>query len=287
MPMWSCAWPAPAKINLFLHVTGRRADGYHELQTLFQFLDHGDGLAFRVRRDGRVRRRFGATGVARADDLAVRAAWALQPHAADGMGADIAVTKRLPVGGGLGGGSSDAATVLVALNHLWRCGLDRAAARRDLALGLGADVPVFVRGHAAWAEGVGERLEPAEPREPWYLVLVPPVTISTAAVFADPELTRHTPPITIRDFLSGAGSNVCEGPVRRRFPEVAAALDWLAARGVTARLSGTGASVFAAFTDEGSARRARRALPAAWRGFVARGRNHSPLATRLDALAGD
>ena len=281
--MWSCGWPAPAKINLFLHVTGRRADGYHELQTLFQFLDYGDGLAFRPRRDGVVRRRFGAPEAAPGDDLVVQAARALQHEAGVEAGADIAVTKRVPAGGGLGGGSSDAATTLVALNHLWGCGLGRGALAA-LGLRLGADVPVFVHGSAAWAEGIGEALTPADPREPWYLVVVPPVSVPTGTVFGAPELTRNTPPITIRDFLSGAGSNVCEAPVRQRFPEVAEALDWLDGRGITPRLSGTGASVFGAFPDESAARTACRALPAAWRGFVARGSNRSPLATRMDAL---
>ena len=278
--MWSCAWPAPAKVNLFLHVTGRRADGYHELQTLFQFLDQADALAFLPRRDGAIRRRFGVGEVSAAEDLVVRAARALQAHAGVEAGAEIAVTKRIPAGGGLGGGSSDAATTLVALNHIWGCGLGGDELGR-LGLGLGADVPVFVRGHAAWAEGVGERLTDVEPPEPWYLVVVPPVRVATGTVFSDPELTRDTPPITIRDFLSGAGSNVCEGPVRRRFPEVAAALDWLGARGVAPRLSGTGASVFGTFIDEAAARAVRRTLPHGWHGFVARGRNRSPLVTRL------
>lgn len=282
--MWSCAWPAPAKINLFLHVTGRRADGRHELQTLFQFLDHGDTLCFRVRADGLIRRVFGAPDVAPADDLTVRAARRLQELAGTSLGADIAVTKRLPGGGGLGGGSSDAATTLLALDRLWDTGLGRADLAA-IALELGADVPVFVAGHAAWAEGVGEQLTPAEPREPWYLVLVPPVTVSTAEAFADPELTRDHPPIRMRDFLAGAGVNVFEAPVRRRFPAVAEALDWLADRGLTPRLTGTGACVFGAFTEESSARAARAALPAGWRGFVARGTNRSPLATRIAALA--
>lgn len=282
--MWSCGWPAPAKVNLFLHVTGRRSDGRHELQTLFQFLDRSDALCFRVRDDGVIRRRFGAPGVTPDDDLVVRAAHRLRERAGTSLGADIAVTKRLPGGGGLGGGSSDAATALVALDHLWDTGLGRADLAA-IALELGADVPVFVGGQAAWAEGVGERLTPAEPREPWYLVLVPPVTVSTAEAFADPELTRDHPPIRMRDFLAGAGVNVFEAPVRRRFPAVAEALDWLAGRGPTPRLSGTGACVFGAFTEESTARAARAALPAGWRGFVARATNRSPLATRMAALA--
>lgn len=281
--MWSCGWPAPAKVNLFLRVTGRRRDGRHELQTLFQFLDHGDGLAFRVRSDGAIRRRFGAAGVPEDEDLAVRAARALQTLSGTSAGVDIAVTKRLPAGGGIGGGSSDAATTLVALNHLWDTRL-YGRQLRELALDLGADVPVFVGGQAAWAEGVGEELTPAEPRESWYLVVAPPVAVATGEVFEAPELTRDSPPITMRDFLSQGAENVCEGPVRRRYPVVAEALDWLAAQGVTPRMSGTGACVFGAFAEESTARDARAALPADWHGFVARGRNRSPLATRLAAL---
>lgn len=286
MGAWSCGWPAPAKINLFLHVTGRRGDGLHELQTLFQFLEFGDSLAFRPRDDGTIARPIGPSGLAPADDLAVRAARLLQEETGTRSGADIALTKRIPLGGGLGGGSSDAATVLLALNRLWETGLDRDALA-GLALRLGADVPVFVGGHAAWAEGVGEHLTPVEPRAPWYLVLVPDVAIATAEVFADPELTRNRAPITIRDFLSRGGGNDCEPVVRRRFPPVGAALDWLAAHGSTPRLSGTGACVFGAFADEEHARRARADLPARWRGFAARGSNRSALAVRMDTLAGE
>lgn len=280
---WSCGWPAPAKVNLFLHVTGQRADGHHELQTLFQFLDYGDGLAFRVRRDGIIRRAFGPVDVAADHDLAVRAAKALQAEAQTPLGADIALSKRLPAAGGVGGGSSDAATTLIALDHLWDTGLSRRKLA-DLALQLGADVPVFVGGEAAWAEGVGEILSPAEPRELWYLVIVPPVAVSTGEIFAAPELTRDSPPITMRDFLSRGADNVCEGPVRRRYPAVAEAFGWLAARGITPRLSGTGACVFGAFAEESAARAARAALPVAWRGFAARGCNRSPLAARMKAL---
>ncbi len=283
--MWSCGWPAPAKVNLFLHVTGCRADGRHNLQTLFQFLDYGDGLAFRVRTDGAIWRRYGADGVAGEDDLAVRAARALQAFTGTSKGAEIAVTKRLPSGGGVGGGSSDAATTLLALNHLWGTGL-YLRQLAELALQLGADVPVFVHGHAAWGEGLGEQLTPAEPRETWFLVIVPPVSVATAEVFKAPELTRDCPPITMRDFLSRGAGNVCEGPVRHRYPGVAEALEWLAAHGTTPRLSGTGACVFGAFAEESAARVARAALPSAWRGFVARGRNRSPLVARLGELGG-
>ncbi len=278
--MWSCGWPAPAKINLFLHVTGQRSNGYHELQTLFQFLDWGDALAFRVRDDGIVQRYFGASEIAEDDDLVVRAARALQARASVSTGVDIAVTKHLPSAGGLGGGSSDAATTLAALNSLWGCWLSPAALA-SLGGELGADVPAFLYGHSAWGEGIGDELTPYEPREAHYLVVVPPVAVPTASVFTDPELTRNHPLITIRDFLDGAAGNDCLPVVRARFPEVARALDWLASLGVTPRLSGTGACVFAAFGDEAAARAARRRLPAEWRGFVARGRNLSALATRL------
>ena len=281
---WSCGWPAPAKLNLFLHIVGHRADGYHALQTLFQFLDHGDALAFRVRADGVIARVAGAAGVAADDDLAVRAARALQSATGNGSGADLFVRKQIPTGGGLGGGSSDAATALVALDHLWGTGLDTQELAA-IGLKLGADVPVFVHGHAAWAEGVGEALEPVEPREPWYLVVVPPAEVSTAALFAAPELTRDCPPMTMHDFLSRGGGNVFERPARERYPEVAAALDWLRAQGVTPRLSGTGASAFGAFDNEAAARAARARLPTGWHGFAARGRNRSRLATRMAALA--
>jgi len=282
---WSNGWPAPAKVNLFLHVTGRREDGLHELQTLFQFLDHADALAFRMREDGRIERAFGDRAIDPEHDLALRAARLLQKATRSPLGADVAVSKRIPVGGGLGGGSSDAATTLIGLNHLWGTDLDTASLS-DLALQLGADVPVFVGGHAAWAEGVGEALTPAEPREPWYLVVMPPVAVATAEVFADPQLTRNSPPIKIADFLSRGGGNDCEPLVRRRFPEVGAALDWLADQGATPRLSGTGACVFGAFPDESRARRAGSRLPPTWRGFVARGCNRSPLALRMERLTG-
>lgn len=277
--METAAWPAPGKLNLFLHVVGRRPDGYHNLQTIFQFIDRCDELHFTVRRDGQIRLLSPLPGVPEERDLTVRAARLLQEARGTRLGADIRVEKRLPMGGGLGGGSSDAATTLVALNRLWGLALseDRLA---ELSLRLGADVPVFVRGHAAWAEGVGERLVPVNLEEPWYVVIEPPVTVPTAAVFGAAELTRNSAPVTIRDFLSGLCRNDCEVVVFARYPEIAEARRWLAAFGA-ARLTGTGACVFAPFAEEEIAREVLGQLPAGWRGFVAKGLNRSPLADRL------
>jgi 4-diphosphocytidyl-2-C-methyl-D-erythritol kinase len=275
----SCDWPAPAKLNLFLHIVGRRPDGYHLLQTVFQFLDHGDRLDFTVTDDAALGLEPALPGVPGDRNLALRAARLLQAEAGGRRGVHIRLHKRLPLGGGLGGGSSDAATTLVALNRLW--GLDLPPERlAALGLTLGADVPVFVHGHAAWAEGVGERLTAVTLPEPWYLVVMPAATVPTAAVFADPELTRDSRPITIRDFLSGQGRNDCEAVVRHSYPEIAAALRWLGQYG-EARMTGTGSCVFAAFPDAPSAGAALAAVRAPWRGFVARGRNRSPLHTRL------
>ena len=277
-------WPAPAKLNLFLHITGRRDDGYHLLQTAFQFLDFGDTLHFRVCEGPQVRLLTSVAGVAEEDNLVVRAARRLQEAAGCEQGAEIRIEKRLPAGGGLGGGSSDAATTLVALDRLW--GLDLGTERlAELALDLGADVPVFVRGAAAWAEGVGEDLTPVELPEPWYLVVVPPGQVSTATVFGDPELTRDCPPIRIDDFLRGAGHNVCESVVCRHYPAVAEALARLRGYG-EARMTGTGGCVFAAFERRADAEAAREALAPDWRVFVARGRNRSPLQERLQGYAG-
>jgi 4-diphosphocytidyl-2-C-methyl-D-erythritol kinase len=275
-------WPAPAKINLFLHVVGRRADGYHLLQTVFQFLEHGDALEFETRADGRVARIADYGDIPEDRDLVVRAARALQEETGVRAGATIRVTKLLPFGGGLGGGSSDAATTLVALNRLWNLGLDADALAR-IGLRLGADVPVFVRGRAAWAEGVGEQLTPVDIPEDWLLVVFPGIAVSTAEVFKHPDLTRNTPAITIRAFLAGAGTNTCEALVRKLHPEVAAAIDWLRERG-DARMTGTGSCVFLRCQSEREARAALTALPSRWHGFVTRGRNRSPL---LDRATGD
>jgi 4-diphosphocytidyl-2-C-methyl-D-erythritol kinase len=273
-------WPAPAKLNLFLSIVGRRADGYHELQTVFQLLDFGDQVHVEVRADGSIRRLAEVPGVAEGDDLALRAARLLQQRAGVGAGADIRVDKRIPMGGGLGGGSSDAATVLVALNYLWNAGLDQANLCA-LALELGADVPLFVGGRSAWAEGVGECLTPLELPPRWYLVVDPGAAVSTAALFADPQLTRAAPRQTISDFVSGlATGNAFEPVVRARHPRVAAALDWLG--GIApARLSGTGGCVFAAFGSRDEAEWAARRCPSGFTTIVARGLDRSPLLDRL------
>jgi len=269
-------WPAPAKLNLMLRVVGRRADGYHLLQTVFQFIDRVDRLYFTPRGDGRIVRGRGAAGVAPEQDLVVRAAEALRAETGCDAGVEIAVDKVLPMGGGLGGGSSDAATTLHALNRLWGLGLD-GERLAHIGLALGADVPVFVRGRAAWAEGVGEELLPVSPPEPWYLVLVPPVAVSTAAVFNDPQLTRDSPRITMASFVAGENANDCLPVVRRRYPDVAAAFDWLADAGAEPRLTGTGACVFASFDGESAARAVLAQTPARYAPFVARGCNRSPL----------
>ena len=277
----SRGWPAPAKLNLFLHITGRRADGYHLLQTLFQFLDYGDTLDFELRNDGRITRPTGPVGIAEADDLVVRAAQLLRERSGRKQGADIHLHKRLPHQAGLGGGSSDAATALVALNRLWEARLSTAELA-GLALELGADVPVFVYGQAAWAEGVGEILTFADPPEPWYLVIQPDCRIATRELFQAPDLTRNSAPITIARFYAGEGHNDFEPVVRKQYPAVAEALEWLGRR-APARLTGSGACVFAAFEREADARRVLSELTHDCRGFIARGRNRSPLLDRLAA----
>jgi 4-diphosphocytidyl-2-C-methyl-D-erythritol kinase len=277
-------WPAPAKLNLFLHILGRRPDGYHELQTCFQFVDLCDEITLEVRSDGAIRRAAGAEGVAPEADLCVRAAQALKAFTGSALGVDIRVLKRIPMGAGLGGGSSDAATCLVALNRLWNTGVsvDQLAV---LGLKLGADVPVFVRGRVAWGEGVGERLiplyPPEAPPEPNYLIVKPNVFVSTRDVFQDPDLTRNSRPITIHGFLASGGRNDCLEVVRRRYPEVARAIDWLAPFGA-ARLTGTGACVFLA-CDRARALEIAGQLPPEFDAFAARGLNDSPLLERLAA----
>jgi len=274
--MWMQTWPAPAKLNLFLHVTGRRADGYHTLQTVFQFLDYGDELEFTMKDDGRVTRTSPFPGVDEDKDLAVRAARLLQETTGTRRGVQIRLTKRIPAGGGLGGGSSDAATTLLALNELWDAKLSRAELTA-LGFRLGTDVPVFIRGQAAWAEGIGEILTPIEPEEAWYLVVVPPVHVSTAQVFADPELTRYSPPLTIRDFQAGRGlQNDLEPLVRSRYPEVDRAMRLLGEFG-TPRMSGSGGCAFLKVTGLDHGRKILERIPKPFTGFVARGMNRHPL----------
>ncbi len=270
--------PAPAKLNRLLHIVGRRPDGYHELQTLFQFLDHGDTLRFSRREDDEIHLTPEIPGVPREENLIVRAARLLQAESRCRRGADIRLEKRLPMGGGLGGGSSDAATALLGLDALW--GLDLSLDRlAELGLALGADVPVFVRGHAAWGEGVGERLTPVELDTPWFVVVHPGVAVSTPAVFGAGELTRHTPPITIARALQGGASgwrNDCEATVRALYPPVADVLDWLSTR-APAMLTGTGACVFARLASEADADRLLADIADRWQAFKARGLNRSPL----------
>ena len=280
-------WPAPAKLNLFLHVTGRRPDGYHELQTLFQLIDLCDTLSIRVSDDGRIERPEGPPGVDPDSDLTVRAAKALQAATGCRAGATLRIAKRIPLGGGLGGGSSDAATTLLALNHLWGCGLSVNELAR-LGLPLGADVPVFIRGSSAWAEGVGERLEPVILPDRWYLVIHPGVAVPTRDVFQSPELTRNSPVITIRAFFGPGGTsgsrNDCEPVVKARYPEVADALSWLG-NFAPARLTGTGSCIFASFASAIEAERVAARVPDRWRAFVARGLNASPVQERLGSAA--
>jgi 4-diphosphocytidyl-2-C-methyl-D-erythritol kinase len=273
-------WPAPAKLNLFLHVTGRRADGYHELQTLFQLIDLCDTIAITVREDGAIERPAGPPEVAPEADLAVRAAQVLKQATGSGLGATLSVHKRIPLGGGLGGGSSDAATVLLALNELWgtRLSLPELA---GLGLPLGADVPVFIRGSSAFGEGVGERLTPVTLPLKWYAIIHPGIGVSTREVFQSAELTRNSPVSTIRALLDSGGRNDCERVVRVCVPEVAEALDWLE-QFAPAHLTGTGSCVFAVCESAAQAERLAARVPdRRWMSFVARGLNVSPMHERL------
>jgi len=299
MADWSRAYPAPAKLNLFLHVVGRRSDGYHLLQTVFRLIDFGDTLRFSPRADGRVARIEPLPGVAEDDDLTVRAARLLQREASCSRGVDIALEKRLPMGGGVGGGSSDAATVLLALNHLW--GIRFPSQRLQvLALQLGADVPFFVFGLNAFAEGVGEVLQAVDLPPAWYVLVAPLANVSTQAIFTAPELTRNTNPIKMADFSaawcgkagaavaagsSGAklfGRNDLEAVVCKRYPEVARAIAWLG-RFAEARMTGSGAGVFASFVSEQDARAVLAQAPQGMRAWVARGLDEHPLRALVQA----
>ena len=275
--------PAPAKLNLMLHIVGRRADGYHLLETLFQFLDYADTLHFSSRNDGQIVLHTPIEGVAHDDNLIVRAARLLQAHTQSNQGVDIWLDKKLPVGGGIGGGSSNAATTLVGLNHLWHTGLSLDTLA-ELGLTLGADVPVFVKGRAAFAQGVGEKLQPVDLPEPWYLVAVPPVSISTAKVFSDKDLTRDTPPSTIRSVLKQGGHNDCQAVVEKRYPEVRNALIVLN-KFVDARLTGTGSCLFGGFPNQQQAVKVANQISETLPSFVAQGANISMLHRELQKLS--
>lgn len=276
-------FPAPAKLNLMLRVTGRRADGYHLLQTVYRFIDFGDTVRLRVRADGVIARAQLLPGIAEADDLTVRAARALQVATGARMGVDISVDKRLPLGGGVGGGSSDAATTLLALNHLWGTGMSRVRLQA-LALPLGADVPVFVYGRSALAEGVGEELAPLMLAPAWYLVMVPPVAVSTATVFQHPELKRDSKKAKIQGFSVPSGNDL-EPLVCRIYPEVGRHLAWLQKRG-DAQMTGSGACIFAAFPDQAMAQGVLAECPPDMQGFVARGLDVHPLHGLADLVEG-
>lgn len=278
-------WPAPAKLNLFLHVTGRRADGYHEIQTLFQLLDWGDEITIRVTADGRISREAAAYPVREADDLVVRAALSLQRAAACSMGAVIGVHKSIPLGSGLGGGSSDAATVLLALNHLWACRLDLPSLA-DLGVALGADVPLFIRGHTALATGIGDQLEPVELGPRHYVLVFPGLSIATGAVFMDPDLPRNSAPISRAEALSGGGHNDCEIVVRRRYPEMAAALETLTRWGRPV-MTGTGSGIFLAMDNPEQAMSAAREIKSLYNVRAVTGVDRSPLHEMLGAAIRD
>lgn len=278
MPTPSRNWPAPAKLNLFLHINGRREDGYHELQTLFQILDFGDTLHFTITNTPDVSLSPAIEGVADEDNLIVRAARLLQKHTGCTQGAQIEIEKRLPMGGGLGGGSSDAATTLVALNALWGLNLDEDTLA-DLGLSLGADVPVFVRGRAAVADGVGEKLRPVDVQEPWYLVIAPGVEVSTAEIFGHPRLIRDTPKLAQPECRPSQWHNDCTPVVLQSHGQVANALGWLI-QYAPSQMTGTGSCVFGTFSTQEEALNAYADLPNEWQGFVARGCNRSPLMGR-------
>jgi len=277
--MPSLTLPSPAKLNLFLHITGRREDGYHNLQTVFQLLNYGDELSVSLRDDSQFRLHHDMLGLPNNDNLIIKAAKLLseycQKHSKPTRGANISLTKRLPMGGGLGGGSSNAATTLLALNHLWGANLS-IDELSTLGLTLGADVPVFVRGHSAWGEGIGEKLLPIELPESWYLVIKPDCHVATAKIFSNQELTRDTAAITVATFFEQGGLNDCENVVCQHYPEVKKALQWLNKHG-DARLTGTGACVFARFASQEKAQAVLNNTPTEWKCFIAAGINHSPL----------
>lgn len=272
-------WPAPAKLNLFLHITGRLDNGYHSLQTNFQFLNYGDSLSFDINTSNHITVLPEVKGVLPEENLIYRAAMMLKPYADKHVGVDINLIKVLPMGAGLGGGSSDAATTLVALNHLWKINLSNEQLAA-LGLSLGADVPIFVRGFAAFAQGIGENLTPISPPEPWYLVIWPGVSVSTQEIFNLPQLPRNTPKITLAQLATATLGNDCQEVTKNRHPEVAKALDWLI-QYAPAKMTGTGSCVFGEFSSHADATVALEKLPKNMHGFVAKGVNISPLATTL------
>lgn len=277
--------PAPAKLNHMLHIVGRREDGFHSLQTLFQFIDLNDHLTLAARDDGDIQLTQAVSGVNHDDNLIVRAARLLQRHSNTLLGATLAVNKQLPMGGGLGGGSSNAATTLVGLNHLWQLNLSLEELAR-LGLQLGADVPVFVHGHSAWAEGIGEQLTSVTLDTPWFVIIHPGISVSTPGIFQDPQLTRDSRPITMARALQGGAPewrNDCEAVVKERYPPIAEALDWLAQH-APSRLTGTGACVFAAFESQQTAQAIAQLASPHWSTWVARGLNTSPLHDALGYL---
>ena len=272
-------WPAPAKLNLFLHITGKLDNGYHTLQTIFQFQDYGDHLSFAINHSNSISITPEVAGIALTDNLIYRAAMLLKPYADKNAGVDIKLEKILPMGAGLGGGSSNAATTLVALNHLWQTKLSTEKLAK-MGLSLGADVPIFVQGFAAFAQGVGEDLTPVTPPTPYYLVIWPGVSVSTADIFLAPELPRNTPKLTLEQLATAQLGNDCQQVTKKRYPEVASALDWLIEY-APAKMTGTGSCVFGEFDSAQAANAALKNLPDSMHGFVAKGINSSPLAIKL------
>ena len=277
--MATSIWPAPAKINLFLHIVGRRSNGMHELQTVFQLLEFGDEIQFELNNKKEINLVGNYDGVMQADDLIFKAATLLRETTGINHGINISVTKRIPMGGGLGGGSSDAATTLVALNQLWGAGLSTLELA-EIGINLGADVPVFIHGQSAWGEGIGERLQPLTLPEDWFLVIHPGCHVNTGVIFNNPDLTRNTAPITIRDFEEGDCHNDCESVVFREFPQVAEVARWLG-QWTEARLTGTGACVFGRFKSRQLANQVFGQIPSTWQGFVSKGVNTSSLIENL------
>lgn len=273
---------SPAKLNLFLHITGRLANGYHALQTVFQLIDYADQLTFERRNDNECHLHTDQPLLATENNLILRACRLLQKASNCNQGVNITLHKRIPIGGGLGGGSSNAATTLIALNHLWNTQLTLLELAK-LGLELGADVPIFIHGRSAWAEGIGEIIQPINLPEVWYLILVPPISVSTKEIFSAPELMRTTQPITLQKFLDDGGINDCEPVVRKKYPVIANALEWLN-QFANAQLTGTGSCIFAKFETERDAQKVASKIPFPYSGFVAKGINNSPLHLTLDNI---